>query len=125
MKKIYGILGLVGAVLWGAAVLLRGTPIRDYHLIKQLLWVAPNFCVVWIGVGGVVTLFPLAFKREFNPAHMVWLLGSLLGILLLSEIVHALFLNASFDLWDMLASVTASAVVWGIHCHQKRKGAIP
>ena len=120
LKKTYIVLALIGAALWSATLYLRGTPCRDYPVLKHLLGVAPNFCVVWIGTGTVAALHPFVFKKEFNPSHIVWLLASFLAILLLSETVHALFLHARFDIWDILASVAACAAVWAIQRIHRR-----
>ena len=121
MKKIYNILALTGAVIWSATIFLRDTSLMDNAVLRRILWVTPNFGVVWLGAGLTFTIFPYVFKREFNPKHTIPLVGGIFAVLILSEIVHHIFLDSAFDIWDMAASAAASLVIIVIHIFRKSK----
>lgn len=111
LKKIYSILAVAGVIMWSAVIFLRETPLMDNAVLRRILWVAPNFGVVWACVGFIFMLFPLIFKREFDPKHTLHLVGGILTLLILSEVVYNVFLDSPFDVWDMAASAVASIVV--------------
>ena len=115
MKKIYSILSLIGMGMWTAAIFLRGTSLMDNVVLRRILWVAPNFGVVWAGIGFTYLLFPRIFKREFEPKYTIPLLGIIFVLLLLAEIIHHVFLDSPFDLWDMLASIISSIIIIAIY----------
>ncbi|MCL2813817.1 MAG: hypothetical protein FWD23_04380 [Oscillospiraceae bacterium] len=115
LKNIYGILALAGVIIWSAAIFLRETPLMDNAVFRRILWVAPNFGVVWAGIGFTFMLFPRIFKREFEPKHTLVLVGGIFALLILSEGIHHFFLDSPFDIWDMAASAAASIVVLVIY----------
>jgi hypothetical protein len=110
LKKIYSILAVIGVIIWSAAVFLRNTPLMDNAVLRRIIWVAPNFGVVWAGIGFAFMLFPHIFKREFDPKHILLLISGIFAFLILSEFVHHVFLDSPFDVWDMAASAVASIV---------------
>ena len=120
MKKIYTILSFIGIVLCSATIFLRETVLMDYDIIKRILWVAPNFGAVWVGVGFTYLFFPYIFKREFDAKYTNLLVGAVFVLLLISEIIHHLFLDSPFDIWDMLASAVASIAILLVHNFRKR-----
>lgn len=104
---------LVGVMLWASTVFLRQTSIMQYSIIRSLLGVAPNFGAVWGAFGlTYTTVFPVVLKREFDLRYSVPLILIILALLLASEIIHDLFLNAPFDVWDIVASVIAAVLLW-------------
>jgi len=111
MKKTYSIILVMGVLIWAGAVLLRETPLMDNAIIQRLLWVAPNFGVVWAGVGFTYILYPRFFKKDFDPKHTVSLVGVILALLLSAEFIHHFFLDSAFDIWDMAASTIAAVIV--------------
>ena len=117
--KTYKIVSLIGLMLWSATIFLRGTSAMDYYLARRILWVMPNFGVVWAGVGLACIIFPYIFKKEFDPKHTYPLLGAIFLLLLLSEIIHHAFFNSPFDIWDMLASAVASIIIVIIYNFKK------
>lgn len=115
MKKICRPLAVVGAILWSATIFLRETSLMNYSIIKHFLWIAPNIAALWIGVGLTVELYPYIFKKDFNPKYFYAIIEIILAVLLLSEIIHCFFLDSSFDIWDMAASIAASIIVIIVH----------
>jgi hypothetical protein len=120
-KKTYNIFVVFGAFLWGVATFLRGTALMDHHFMMHILWRTPNFGVVWVGIGLAIILCPYIFNKEFNDKYIYFLIAAVLLILLLSEIIH-LWLDASFDIWDMVASMVAAIIIIATRlCLQKRR----
>lgn len=107
MKKQYQVWGLAGALLWAGVVLIRTLALALPSWAAFLVGVAPNVGVVWVLMELFVMFFPYIRHQETTKRQRYIALGGILGILLLSEIVHAAFLGASFDAYDMLASVIA------------------
>ena len=119
MKKIHSILALIGVIIWSLAIFLRGTPLMDSDIIKWFSWVAPNFGVVWAGVGFTYLLYPRIRKKEFEPKYTLLLVGIIFMFLLFAEIIHHFFLDSPFDVWDMVASAIAAIIVIGIYIFKK------
>lgn len=111
MKRTYQIFALIGAVIWAAAVLVRGTGAVMLPLFTDLVGVAPNFGVMWVLMGLGVSFFPRLYRREAGARDRLWLAAGAMGVLLLSEIVHTVFFGAGFDWLDLLASLVAAGIL--------------
>ena len=101
--------------MWAATSFLRGTSLMEYEVIKQILWRTPNFAAVWVGIGLTYITFPLVLKKEFDPKHTYLSVGIIMAILVILEIVHHVFLDSPFDIWDIVASVIALIFIIVIH----------
>ena len=121
MKKIYIILALIGMLVWTAAIFLRETSLMEYSFIRRLFWVAPNFGVVWAGVGFTYILYPRIRQKEFETKNTFPLVGIILVLLFVSEIIHHFFLDSPFDIWDMVASIIAAIIIIAIYIFKKHK----
>jgi hypothetical protein len=109
-KKAYSIFAVIGAFLWSATVLLRETALMDYDIMQQFFWRVPNVGAAWAGMALPAILYSHIKKQEFNEKYIFFLCATVLLILLLSEIVHHLWLGANFDIWDMVASIVAVTI---------------
>jgi uncharacterized membrane protein len=121
MKNLYKILALTGAILWAASIFLRETSLMDYSVIRHFLWVAPNIAAVWMGIGFTFMLYPHIFKKEFDKKYLYALIGAILAVLLFSEIIHHVFLDSPFDIWDMVASLAASIIIIIVRFFETRR----
>ena len=121
MKKVYSYLALAGCLIWGAAVVLRGTAVVASPVGGFLLGVAPNFGAAWAVVGLTLTFWPIVLRRPFDMGKLSLLLLATLLALLVSEVVHMLWLGARFDVWDMAASVVALLVLALVRVLEKKK----
>lgn len=121
MNKWYRIIALIGALIWAGATLLRELPMPIDGPVRFALNVAPNFGVVFAVVGLSIVFWPYVWKRAFPAKGMYPFLCALLVLLLGSEIIHAAFLDAPFDIWDMAASALAAAVLAIFHLASQRK----
>lgn len=108
MKKTFQLLGLNGAIIWGAAVIVRSLNLSMPGILSFIVGVAPNFGVVWFLMGLYVAYAPYILKRESTRRGRYFAIAAILAMLLLSEIVHAAFLGAGFDMADMVTSVIAA-----------------
>lgn len=83
----------------------------DNSVIDALLGVAPNFGSFWLAFGLCVAVYPFLFRQEFNFKYVWALTGIIFAAVLLSEVIHFVFLSAGFDVWDMVSSLIAAVGV--------------
>ena len=107
MRKTFQFLGLNGAIIWGAAILIRSMNLSMPAALQLIVGVAPNFGVVWLLMGLYVASSPALFKRESTRKGRYLVIAVIPCVLLLSEAVHAAFLGARFDTADIIASMIA------------------
>lgn len=117
----YPALGLVGALLWCGAVLLREVNLVLPRAARLLIGIAPNFGVVWLLMALFMVFGPLLLKREITPRDRYLAMPAILVLLLLSELVHYLFMGSDFDWMDMLASVVALVPLVILNAAKKEK----
>ena len=103
-------LGILGIGIWVGTIFLRETSAVNMQVIGFLLGIAPNIGAVW----GVATIFEemysVLLKKKYTLKVAV---AALIGIFILglgSEIVHDLFLNSPFDIYDMISTIVASVI---------------
>lgn len=109
--KVLNAFMLAGALLWAATILTRETSMIQHKAVQWVTGIMPNFAVVWLGFGLLYTFYPLLFKREFNwRSSFLWVVG-ILCVLIASEVVHYLFLDAQFDILDIAASAVAALLI--------------
>lgn len=111
MKKTYQILGLLGAILWAGTVLLREMGIAFSPPAAFLLGILPNAGSALLCMSIFVSFCPMVRKHESTKGERYWAIAAIMALQLLSEIIHALFLGAPFDIYDMIASAAAAAVL--------------
>lgn len=107
MKKMYQILGLVGVVIWLVAIAARELGLDLPAVLSFAVGVAPNFGVVWLLMGLYESYGPIIIKRESTRKGRYIAAAVVIALLVLSEIIHMVFLGAGFDVGDLLASVVA------------------
>ena len=103
------IFALIGALTWAFTILLRGTSITSIAPINFILGIMPNISAAWffIWIGEIIFL---KVKREFNMKEAFISCTVVFILALLSEIVHQLFLNSPFDIYDIIATILASII---------------
>lgn len=112
MKKVnYSkVLGVLGIAIWGLTILLRERAIVTIPVIGFLLGVAPNCGAVWFFAGIFQEIYPSLFKKACTFKTTILILVGIFILGVGSEIVHDLFLNSPFDIFDIIATVVASVV---------------
>lgn len=109
MKKITSayIMGIIGVVTWGLTVLLRGMLLSN--IIGFILGVMPNISATWVFIWVAEFICEKASK-VFTVKKSIMSCSAILILAFISEIVHDLFLNSSFDINDILATICAIAI---------------
>lgn len=113
-KKDVALLKLIGAIgmlVWALAVVLRGTPIAANETIDFFLGIAPNFGVGLLLPPLSIIYYPVIFKKESTFKQFILILIGIFILLFASEVIHDKFLNSSFDIYDMIASLVAFGIV--------------
>jgi len=109
-KKIY-VLGLVGAIVWGITVLLRDTSLVNNSIIQQILFVTPNIGATLVAYYVIDKYYSVITKKDYTLKMSLITLGMILFLAIGSEIYHDIFLNASFDIADIIATVITVIVL--------------
>ena len=109
MKKhtITSVFGIIGILSWTITIFLREISI-DNPSINFLLGIIPNLSATWtfIWLGEII----LNKKNvDFNFKIASAISGFIFLLAIISEVIHDLFLNSSFDIYDLIS--TAVAVV--------------
>jgi hypothetical protein len=109
--SFFNLLGLLGAIPWGLAIYLRETPIVHYPSTNIWLGIAPNFGVALVLPMLLANYYPMLFKKGLSWMAFRNGLVVIFIALLLSEVVHDIFLNSRFDIWDLAASLVALMIM--------------
>lgn len=97
-------LGVIGAILWAATIILRETTLNSIGILNFILGIAPNFGAAWLFAFLIENIYSSLLKRRYTikaaaaTSMAIWILS--LG----SEIIHDLFLNSPFDINDIIAT---------------------
>lgn len=113
------ILGIIGALIWTLTILLRDVGIINNGFIKFLLGIAPNFAVGLLIPALIIICYPIIFKREILFKEFILMLVGSYILILSSEIVHDRFLNSSFDILDMIASLVGFVIMASVYKYIK------
>ena len=111
MKKrtITYVFGIIGALFWGGTVLLREMQVSDISALTFILGIMPNISASWVSLYIGELLVDKANKKfTFKVASIISVVVFLLA--LTSEIIHDLFLNSAFDVYDIIATILAILV---------------
>lgn len=105
MKKhtITSVFGIIGILSWTITIFLREISI-DNTSINFLLGVMPNLSATWafIWLGEIIVNKK---NIDFNFKIASAISGLILLLAIISEVIHDLFLNSSFDIYDLISTV--------------------
>ena len=105
MKKhtITSVFGIIGILSWTITIFFREISI-DNTSINFLLGVMPNLSAAWAFIWlGEIIVNKKNIDFKFKIASAISVLIFLLSII--SEVIHDLFLNSSFDIYDLISTV--------------------
>lgn len=105
MKKhtITSVFGIIGILSWTITIFLREISI-DNTSINFLLGIMPNLSAAWAFIWlGEIIVNKKNIDFKFKIASAISVLIFLLSII--SEVIHDLFLNSSFDIYDLISTV--------------------
>lgn len=105
------IMGLLGVSLWVLTIFLRETSVINNPAFHFWLGIAPNFGVGLLLPMLLVQYYSATFKKTLTYKQFLVGLAVIFAALFMSEVVHALFLNSGFDIFDLLASLVALSIM--------------
>ena len=108
---LFNLLGFLGVILWVWVIFLRETPIVHHPSANIWLGIASNFGVALLPPMLLANYYPVVFKRGLTRQSFLNGLAVIFTALLLSEVVHDIFLNSRFDIWDLAASLVALVIM--------------
>lgn len=107
MKKynITSILGIIGMVTWTITIFLRELSLTNIN-ISFILGIMPNISATWLFIWmGEIIVNRKNIHFNFKVASITSWLIFLFAII--SEIIHDIFLNSSFDIYDIIATLVS------------------
>jgi len=118
MRKIkFGsveIFGYIGIITWVTVNLLRGYAVSDHAVYVFLLGILPNLGAAWgmtmFGKWGVVFIL----KKKITFKIHLCLCAGVFALALLSEIIHHLYLNSPFDIYDIIITAFAQIAIFTV-----------
>ncbi len=94
------------------------------EIISFLLGIAPNFGVGLLLPMFTVRYYPALFKKDITFKNFILVLITIFLILIVSEVVHDTFFNSRFDLYDLIASLTALGVMSLSYRYQNQQSTV-
>ena len=111
MKKLTttSVFGIVGILSWTLTLLLRETTVNSIETVNFILGIMPNISATWFFICiGEIILNRLNINFTFKISTITSGLVFLFSIM--SEIIHDLFLNSPFDMYDIIGTISAIAL---------------
>ncbi len=118
-KSINKNMPLVGIFIWAGAVILRTVLVSPPYLISLALGVAPNVGSALVLAGLIQCHYARIMNKVYSKKVNIMALILIFIAMLLSEVIHANFLNSPFDVNDMLASVITLVLIGFYQCSDK------
>lgn len=103
--------GIAGALSWSLTIFLRDTFLDTLFPVHFILGILPNFSAAcfFIWMGELFTENILHKDFTFKIAVIICIIICLLA--LGSEIVHDIYLNSPFDIFDIAMTFLASGMI--------------
>lgn len=98
--------GIIGGFSWTLTLLLRGTSINNIEIVNFILGIMPNISAAWFFIWIGETILNKS-NKFFDLKSSIITSGLIFLFSIISEIVHDLFLNSPFDIYDILATILA------------------
>lgn len=118
MKKIkFGsveILGYIGMAIWLAVIFLRNYHLSSNSVYIFILCVLPNWGAAWVATSFGNWIVQFLLKIEVTIKKYMFICIGVFALALTSEIIHDLFLNSPFDLYDMIVTAIAQLLMFFI-----------
>lgn len=108
MKKytVTSVFGIIGIISWAITILLRETNLINIDIINFKLGVMPNIGAEWFFIWMVEIIYE-KIKKDFTFKIAIKVSGVIFLMAVLSEVVHDMFLNSPFDIFDIIATILA------------------
>lgn len=121
MRKytITSILGIIGIISWTMTIFLREQSIKN-ECLNFILGIMPNISATWFFIAaGEYIISSKNINFNFNKAKSTSLMVLLFAVA--SEIIHHLFLNSTFDIYDIIATIISIIIYLIIFYYNKSK----
>ncbi|NLL29552.1 MAG: hypothetical protein GX258_00540 [Clostridiales bacterium] len=114
------VFGIIGGFSWTIAYLLRETAINNIEQVNFILGVMPNIAAAWFFIWMAENIFERS-NKEFTLKASAIASGVIFILGLISEVIHDLFLDSPFDIFDMIATTCAIIVYLSVFYFRKNK----
>ncbi len=108
MKKLAttSVFGIVGILSWTLTILLRETTVNSVETVSFILGIMPNISATWffIWIGEIIVN---RLNNDFTLKISAIASGLIFLFAIMSEIIHDLFLNSPFDMYDIIGTISA------------------
>lgn len=104
------VMGLMGIFVWVAVLFLRSNFHTDNSIYHFVIGILPNFGAAWC-VSGIAYAF-ISYKTSYTIKLHRIICITVVVLALVSEVIHDQFINAPFDVYDMLITVIAQSIMY-------------
>ena len=116
MKKIkFGkveIFGYLGLLIWVVVIFIRGYDFSDNDLFLFLRGILPNLGAAWAAtMFGKWIITTMGQKKVTIKSYLLLCVGIFL-LALGSEVVHDIFFNSPFDIYDIFITILAQTCIF-------------
>ena len=108
MKKltITSVFGIIGALSWTLTILLREITTNNIDIVNFILGIMPNISATWAFIWAGESILK-KLNKDFTLKASVITSGLIFLFSIISEIIHHVFLNSPFDIYDIVATILA------------------
>ena len=111
MKKIkissVEILGLIGLIIWAIVIILRSVHIPDNSTLQFIIGILPNLGAIWAATMFGKWCYSLATGQRYTIRMHCTICLVVFCLACGSEVIHAVFYNSPFDIYDVLITIAA------------------
>lgn len=125
MKKIkigsVEVLAYIGTFIWVMVMFLRGSNLSFNNVSLLLLGILPNLGAAWLATlfGKWIVIYIL--KQDITIKMHLFICIGVFVLAFASEIVHDLFLNSPFDIYDVIITAIAQLAMFFVPILTKDK----
>lgn len=108
MKRITitSIFGIVGILFWALTILLRETSLNSVGIVNFILGIMPNISATWFFIWMEEVIIN-RLNKDFNFKILSIIAILIFIFAIISEIIHDIFLNSPFDIYDIMVTILA------------------
>lgn len=125
MKKIkigsVEVLAYIGTFIWVMVMFLRGSNLSFNNVSLLLLGILPNLGAAWLATlfGKWIVIYIL--KQDITIKMHLFICIGVFVLAFASEIMHDLFLNSPFDIYDVIITAIAQLAMFFVPILTKDK----
>lgn len=116
MKKLkvgsVEVIGYAGILIWAAVILLRGSDFSNNSIYLFCRGILPNLGAAWAATLAAKWFVLWVLKRDMTFNMYMFICIGVFVLALFSEIIHDLFLNSPFDIYDIIITAAAQLFIF-------------